>query len=153
MNLLFPADRCGFSVPLSPVSLRNQVHPLVSSTSLSKYVAAFHLPKVRKQRAPSMGFCFPSRHPCAESTKQRASQAHLCSALSVSHTLDGLLLLALCGLVSSHCHVRNSHFRGFPYCQADSTHRRIVPSCRFANIPSRQVALPVPEPNATPSGG
>jgi len=44
---------------------------------------------------------------------RRASQARLCSALSVSHALDGLLLARSCRLVSSCCHVQASRFRGF----------------------------------------
>jgi len=44
---------------------------------------------------------------------RRASQARLCSARSVSHALDGLLLAEPCGLVSSRCHVQASRFRGF----------------------------------------
>ena len=44
---------------------------------------------------------------------RRASQAHLCSALSVSHALDGLLLARPCRLVSSCCHVQASRSRGF----------------------------------------
>mgnify|MGYP003574348997 FL=1 len=59
------------------------------------------------------------------------SHTRLRSALSVSHALDGLLLLTPCGLVSSHCHVRDSLFRGFLRCQAGSSHRRVVPSCRY----------------------
>jgi len=42
-----------------------------------------------------------------------ASQAHLCSAHSVSHALDGLLLTVPCRLVSSRCHVQAFRFRGF----------------------------------------
>jgi len=42
-----------------------------------------------------------------------ASRAHLCSALSVSHALDGLLLAVPCRLVSSCCHVQVSRSRGF----------------------------------------
>jgi hypothetical protein len=42
-----------------------------------------------------------------------ASQAHLCSVLSVSHALDGLLLALPCRLVSSCCHVQVSRSRGF----------------------------------------
>jgi len=42
-----------------------------------------------------------------------ASQAHLCSARSVSHALDGLLLVRPCRLVSSCCHVQVSRSRGF----------------------------------------
>ena len=63
------------------------------------------------------------------------SHTRLRSALSVSHALDGLLLLTPCGLVSSHCHVRDSLFRGFPCCQAGSPHRRVVPSCRYRVSP------------------
>ena len=39
------------------------------------------------------------------------------------------------GLVSSHCHVRDSLFRGFSRCQAGSSHRRVVPSCRCRASP------------------
>lgn len=56
----------------------------------------------------------------------RLPMSCLCSALSVSHTLDGFLLLALCELISSHCHVRDSLCRGFPRCPADLTHRQLV---------------------------
>jgi len=44
---------------------------------------------------------------------RRASQARLCSALSVSHAHDGLLLADPCRLVSSCCHVQDSRSRGF----------------------------------------
>jgi hypothetical protein len=59
----------------------------------------------------------------------------LCSALSVSHALDGLLLSISCGLVSSRCHVRDVLFRDFPRCPAASTRRRCVPSCRCWRLP------------------
>jgi hypothetical protein len=72
----------------------------------------------------------PSRQKRLESTPRRASHTRLRSALSVSHTLDGLLLHTPRGLVSSHCHVWDSLSRGFPRCQAGSPHRRVVPSCR-----------------------
>jgi len=62
--------------------------------------------------------------------------AHLSFALSVSHALDDFLLRLPCGLVSSHSHVRDSHFRGFPRCQAGLPHRRVVPSCRWWNSPT-----------------
>jgi len=56
------------------------------------------------------------------------SHTQLCSALSVSHTLDGLPLSLPRGLVSSHCHVRDSPFRGFPHYSADDPLRLAVPS-------------------------
>jgi hypothetical protein len=71
-----------------------------------------------------------SRHKRTESTEHRGSHTRLRSAHSVSRALDGLLLHTPCGLISSHCHVRDSHLRGFPRCQADSPHQRVVPSCR-----------------------
>jgi hypothetical protein len=125
----------GFSSVPSPVPLRVRVHPLLSSSSPTEFVAAFHLPFARGLRAPSLGFRSPSRHECVESTVHRASQARLCFALSVSRALGDLLLRAPRGLVSSHCHVRDSLFRGFPRCQAGSTHRRVVPSCRCRASP------------------
>jgi len=89
---------------------------------------------------PSLGFLSPSRHQCKEFTSQRASHAHLCSALSVSHALDGFSLSAPCGLVSSHYHVQDFLFRGFPRCPTESPHRRPVPSWRWR--PSPPIELP-----------
>jgi hypothetical protein len=44
---------------------------------------------------------------------RRTSQARLCSARSVSHALDGLLLAVPCRLISSCYHVQVSRCRGF----------------------------------------
>jgi hypothetical protein len=63
---------------------------------------------------PPLKFYSPSRHKRMESTYHRASHPRLCSALSVSHTLDGLLLHTPRGLVSSHCHVRDFTSGDFP---------------------------------------
>jgi hypothetical protein len=62
----------------------------------------------------SLGFCSPSRHPFVGSTYRWVSRAHLRSALSVSHALDGLLPPELCRLVSSCCHVRDCFSGIFP---------------------------------------
>jgi hypothetical protein len=130
--LLPPRARCfqrpgGLPSTPSPVPLQDRVHPPVGCASPSEYVAACHLPDT-ECRAPSLGSVSPSRHERMESTRRRASRARLRSAHSVSHALDGFLLHAPRGLVSSHCRVRDSHFRGFPRCQAGSPHRRVVPS-------------------------
>jgi hypothetical protein len=61
-------------------------------------------------------------------------------ALSVSHALDELLLHSVCGSISPHSHVRDSLFRGFSRCQANTTHCCAVPSCRFTTFASSQVA-------------
>jgi hypothetical protein len=115
--------------------LRVRVHPLMSFASPTEYVAACHLPIARKLWAPPLGSRSHSRQKRTESTKRRASRARLRSALSVSHALDGLLLHTPRGLISSHCHVRDSHLREFPRCQAGSPHRRVVPSCRCRASP------------------
>jgi hypothetical protein len=114
----------------SPAPSRDQVHPLVSYTAPSEYVAACHLPDAIVKHLP-WGPISPSRHQRRKSTHHRASNARLRSAHSVSHTHDGLLLPTPCGPISSHSHVRDSHSRGFPRHQAGSPHRRVVPSCRW----------------------
>jgi hypothetical protein len=126
-----PRARCfqrrGGSPPRpSPVPLREQVHPLMSSTSPSEYILQVSCPT----RVPntSQG-CFPLRDKSTRSPQVGGiPKFHLRFALSVSHALDDLLLRVPCGLVSSHSHVRDSRFRGFPCCQAGSPHRRVVPS-------------------------
>jgi hypothetical protein len=54
----------------------------------------------------------------------------------------------LCGLVSSHCHVRDSLYRGFPRRPADTPRRCAVPSCRWRCSPTtelpRQRQVPPP---------
>jgi len=50
------------------------------------------------------------------------------SALGVSHTLDGFIPGQSRGLISFHCHVQDSLYRGFPRYQAGLPHRHPVPS-------------------------
>jgi hypothetical protein len=61
-----------------------------------------------------VGLRSPSRHECMGSTHRWVSHAHLRSAPSVSHALDGLLPLAPCRLISSRCHVRDFFSGIFP---------------------------------------
>jgi hypothetical protein len=61
-----------------------------------------------------LGFPPPSRYSCRSPLVDERSHAHLCSAPSVSHTLDGLLLLTPCGFVSPHYHVRDFTSGVFP---------------------------------------
>jgi hypothetical protein len=84
----------------------------------------------------------PSRHELLESTRQQVSYACLRSAHNVSHVLDGLLLLEPCGFISSHCHVRDYLFRGFPHQSADLTHRQFVPSCCWRLSPAARLPHP-----------
>jgi hypothetical protein len=77
LTALFPTGLTVFLRAPAPVLLPAQVHPLVSFTSSSEYVAACHLPGTREHRAPSMGFVSSSRYEQVESTGRRVSQARL----------------------------------------------------------------------------
>jgi hypothetical protein len=85
---------------------------LSCASSSSEYVTAPFPHTTRGPCAPPMRFCSPSRHQRVKSTYWQVSTPTLCSAHSVSHALDGLLLAALCKLISSCSHVRDSLFRG-----------------------------------------
>jgi len=96
-----------------------------------------NLPPARMRGAPPMGFRSQSRHQPQRSTCGRGPTPALRSALGVSHALDGFRPLLPCGLVSSHCHVRDSPFRGLlppPSRSASSTARALLSlttsSCR-----------------------
>jgi hypothetical protein len=52
----------------SPDSLRNRVHPLISSASSSEAATTHHLLATRERQAPPLGFVSPSRHQPEEST-------------------------------------------------------------------------------------
>jgi len=91
-----------------------------------------HLPDTRRYRTPPLGFRSPSRRECRVHLVPGLPRHRLCSALSVSHALDGFLLCKPRGLVSSHNHVRDLLFRGFPRCQAVLPRRQdrtLMPSC------------------------
>jgi hypothetical protein len=126
-----PRTRCfqrrgGLSSMPSPVPLRDWVHPLLSCTSPTEYV--LQISRLARMPNSSQG-SFPLRDMSMWSPQSGGlPKTHLSFALSVSHALDDFLLHTPCGLVSSHSHVRDSHFRGFPCCQADSLHQRPVPS-------------------------
>jgi len=111
---LFPAPLRRAIAPPAPVPLRVRVHPLMRAVLFR--VCHRSIPAQNPQAcAPSVRFCSPSRHEPVKSTIRRDSHLRLCSALSVSHALDGLLLHRPRRLVSSCSHVRDSLFRGcFP---------------------------------------
>jgi hypothetical protein len=91
--------------------------PSASSRELRLLCRVRHRSSPARRPQPpstSLGFRSPSRHPFVGSTYRWVSRAHLRSARSVSHTLDGLLPLELCGLISSHCHVRDCFSGIFP---------------------------------------
>lgn len=65
-----------------------------------------HLLVRSRVRAPPVGSGPSSRHQHQESTLRRASRARRCSARSVSHALDGLLLPVPRAFVSPRCRVQ-----------------------------------------------
>jgi hypothetical protein len=95
-----------------------------------------------------LGFSSPSRRQHPESTCDELSHAHLCSALSVSHALDGLLLCVPCELVSSHYHVRDSLFRGF---SPQPSHRDSSPRCPLLSLTTLASSRVAPTVQLLPS--
>jgi hypothetical protein len=79
----------------------------------------------------SLGSRPSSRHQHAESTVCRASRALHRSVLSVSHALDGLLLLVPCASISLRCRVQGSRSRGFLLQPGRTTFRWPLPSRRW----------------------
>lgn len=136
MDSLFPADLCGLPATPAPVPSLVRVHPLTSLAPSSESLSPLAGPWTLRPRSSSPGVSFPIATSTEAVHLWRVSRAHLRSALDVSHVLDGLLLLRPCGLISSHSHVRDSLFRGFPHHPAAPAHRRNVPSCRLAPVPA-----------------
>jgi len=148
LGYLLPPRACcfqqhsGLPPTPSPVPLRVRVHPLVSFASPSEYILLGHPSDPNAEALvpnTSRGLC-PNRDLSNRSQPfDELPTAHLRFALSVSRALGDLLLRLPRGLISSHCHVRDSHFRGFPRCQAGSPRRRVVPSCRSWNSPTGEL--------------
>jgi hypothetical protein len=95
-------------------------------------------PPVQRATGISPGVSFPFATSAHGVHLPLSFQTQLRSALSVSHTLDGLLL----PVPSWVCFVPQPrpgfHFRGFPCRSADSSHRRLVPSCRYRRPPAAE---------------
>ena len=109
----FPTDRCGLPPLPAPFFFRSRVHPLVNSIRLqSSFSRSPARARCRRERLP-WGLVphhdISSRSPLADGVPR----SRLCSARSVSHALDGLLLPAPCALVSSRSRVQGSRSRGF----------------------------------------
>jgi hypothetical protein len=114
LTLVFPPGLCGIPGDTGPRFLAIPGSSFHELRLLSRVHHRSSPARWPQPSSSSLGSRSPSRHQSVGSTYRRVSQAHLCSALSVSHTLDGLLPLEPCGLVSSHCHVRD-YFSGiFP---------------------------------------
>jgi len=135
--LLFPAGPCGFRSATVPRSLASSSSSSRALTVSSESVIVPNpscAPKHSRQPSPSF---FPHRdNSGANLLTGEFSTTHLCSVLSVSHTLDGLLLASPCRLISSRSHVLDSPLRGFPRCPAG---RLVDDPCPLA---VRSVRLP-----------
>lgn len=116
----FPTDFRGIPPVPAPDPLRARVHPLVGFPSATEFLFDCHPPNGRSRSNAFLGVSFSLATPArGVHVAGRAPRSCLSSAHGVSHTHDGFLLFVPCGLVSSHCHFRDSHFRGFPRYQAD----------------------------------
>jgi hypothetical protein len=120
---------CGFPLMPSPVPLRAPSSSSPELFPLFRVRPDCHLPEHRSIQTPPR-VRLPIATAACRVHQPASFHTRLRSALGVSHTLDGLLLHTPCGLISSHSHVRDSHFRGFPRCQAGLPHRQPMPSCR-----------------------
>mgnify|MGYP003572266862 CR=1 FL=1 len=94
MLLPFPAELRGIPSAVFP---RSRESPGSSSRGLtppSEYCLLRSRPSPSSAEHLPWGFAPPSRHQCKSPPIDRVSTPCLCSALSVSHALDGLLLFA-----------------------------------------------------------
>jgi hypothetical protein len=132
-----------FRAAPAPGLLRFRVHPLVSLASSPEFVAALTRPLL----AAAGAFHGVRSLSIAASIRRvhlpAGSPPCLRSALGVSHTLDGLLLCAPRGLVSSRYHVRDLLFRGFPRQPAALARHQCVPSCRCRRPPATGLPRPL----------
>jgi len=135
--LLFPADPCGFYFTTVPRSLASS-----SSSSRALAVSTESIIDPNPSDPPQWPDNLPRVScPFRDTSKKNLltgefSTARLCSVLSVSHALDGLLLFLPCKLVSSCNHVWDSPFRVFPRCLSRPPRRRSMPSCRLTPLVS-----------------
>jgi hypothetical protein len=140
MILRFPTDLCGIPGHTGPHSLAilgSSSHELGPLFRVHSYSAPVRFPQ-RPDSSPGVGTLhrgMSSRSPLSN----RFPKACLGSAHSVSHAHDGLLLPEPCELVSSHYHVRDSLFRGFPQQPANLIHHQLVPSCRWQHSPATRL--------------
>jgi hypothetical protein len=149
MVLPFPTDLCGIPGHTGPRSLAipgSSSHELRALFRVRSYLAPVRFPQISNS---SPGVETLHRGKSSRSKLgSRFPKACLSSVLSVSHALDGLLLPEPYGLVSSHYHVRDSLFRGFPQQPAKLAHHQLVPSCRWYHSPatrlphSHQILIP-----------
>jgi hypothetical protein len=119
-SLLFPASPCGFPSDIGPRLLASPGSSSRELLLLYRVLTCFE--PARRDRGPPSAFhgvsSLLSDIRATSPLTGKAPTPRLRSAHSVSHTLDGLLLVSLCGLVSSHYHFRDLPYRGFPPCSA-----------------------------------
>ena len=123
-----------------PLRLAKQGSSSRELRSSSECHPAVTCPSASPPRAPPLRSRPSSRRQLVESTVRWTSRVHLCSALGVSHALDGFLLIEPCALVSSRCRVQGSRSRGF-----------LPPSGRTASSAAVTLAPLAPPPAGFPA--
>jgi hypothetical protein len=113
MALPFPADLRGISSLPSPVPFRIRVHPLKPWPPLQSpsYLSPACQTEVR-QNTPPQGLLLVATSPF-ESTTQRLPRPPSFRPRRFTRPRR-VTPRMVCGLISSHCHVQDSRFRGFP---------------------------------------
>jgi len=136
MSSLFPASLCGLPSDIGPRFLA--IPGSSSRELLLLYRVQTCFEPARRDRSPPNAFhgVLPllSDIRATSLLSGKAPTPCLRSAHSVSHTLDGLLLVSLCGLISSHYHFRDLLYRGFPPRPAvpnSSLGRALMTFCDF----------------------
>jgi len=132
----FPVDLVVCSPrPFPAQLLGKRDHPLVSFLLLQRRFDC-HLPAVSPRRTPALGSHPSSRYQRPESTSARVPRPCLRSVLDVSHVLDGFLLQAPCGLISSRYHVQGFASGVSSHQSVAPTRRRRVPPRRWYRAPA-----------------
>jgi len=108
-----------------------------------------HLLARSRVRAPPLGSRPSSRHQHQESTVRQDFRSRRCSARSVSHALDGLLLLVPCAFVSPRCRVQGFASGVASSVRAAPPRRWPLPSRRWRRSPA---GCPAPANVASTSG-
>jgi hypothetical protein len=157
LELPVSSGPCGIPADVGPRSLASPGSSSLELDPLFRVRSCFSPGVATEVAPPPPRVCVPiATRACGVHLPDDLSRPSFWSALSVSHALDGLRLHQPCGLISSHCHVRGSHFKGFPRCPAAAPHRHAVPSCDCrvsprGKLPSRcQLRAPLLQ-DVTPS--
>jgi hypothetical protein len=114
MAFLFPGDLCGIPSDAVPRSLAIPGSSSREFRPLYRVLLPLTCPAPEGAELPPLGLPLSIATSVYGVHLSIDFPTYLRSARGVSRALDGLLPLTPCRLISSHCHVRDSLFRGFP---------------------------------------